>query len=463
MEERQRTVHPKSAPIRDDKRGGFLGNLQTMHNEDFYLQRKQKQLQYQQDLDKQVDARRSINGAPGSSMPSSMLQVELREVNLRLEEQQPGNLGRYRKKHEIENHSNFLVNGTHVLGGALQRDEAEILRRKKELQRKEIAEALQKQIEEKNALKQEKQRRELSSAQAAFPIRQSIRSHDISPDFSPVPVKAVPKSFEPVLLFKLEEAIQPEKLQESRDLDRKASSASLPREDETLDYLSQLCQKLIKEQEELKTKVEFQDSVIEQLRKTKTEFPAPKHELSVAAPKTGTPAQRKQPPPSRRNTAQKLKQKEELARISEIEQKIEAARKRADERKNIKAKPEARATLSNLERQVPRRVASSTNSRVPAQPYRVQSALPNLTSEIELPPLLSAKTTEPVQKELSLPQRSDEFTGNSKFIYPNSQGHFDDELDKFMQSQVQSRSPMLQSKFPRDVFTSKRGVGFTPS
>jgi len=457
-----------------------MGSLQTMHNEDFYVQKKQKQLEYQKELDRQVNARKSVKLEPGSSMPSSLLQVELREVNQQIEEQQqPSNVGRYRKKYEIENHTNLLVNGSHVVGGVLQRDEAEILKRKKEQQRREMLEALQKQIDEKNAKKLENDRRELASATPIVPIRHVAKS----PEVSPTPIKREPQPSEPVLLFNLEEAMKTEKTMESTDVFRKSQSVSLPREEENYEYLSQLCQKLIKEQEELKSKVTFQDSVIEKLQQSKGETPAPK----------------RQQPPARRTSAQKLKQKQELERISEIEQKIDAARKRADERRNIKTRPEGRQINSRLERQTPRRVVSSTNGRVASQPLRMQSAVPKLTSEVELPPLLSAKSIEPVRSEVHKPAKfaeqidlvrhdmhitskfadqgelplrheairssklSDEFTGSSHFIYPNSEGHFDDELDKFMQSQVISRSPMLQSKFPRDVFTSKRGVGYTPS
>lgn len=405
-------------------------------------------------------------------------------------EHRPVNLGRFQKKHEIENLSNFLVNGSHVLGGALQRDEAEILRRKKEQQRKEMTEALQQQIEEKKALKLANERRENSTPYAAAPIRQSDYPTDATPAIAMMvpqsselakrtpqtsaPGRALPQASEPVLLFNLEEARQIDKTVEAPNLLLQTQPTPPSRDDDALDYLSQLCQKLIQEQQELKSKVLMQDSVIEKL----TQPPTPGHKSETSTSKADTSSSKRQLPP-RRASAQRLKQKEELARISEIEQKIEAARKRAEERKHTKSKADKRATMSRIDHQTPQRAPTSTsaratsstnprttsssNARTPSVPLRLQSALPKLSTEVELPPLLSAKSIETMQIATSPFKASDEFIGSSHFIYPNSEGQFDDELDKFMQTQGVLRPSMFQPKFPRDLFTGKRGVEYTPS
>lgn len=397
MAERQHTLHPRSAPIQD----GFLGSLKTMHDEDFYTHKKQRQLQYQRELDQQVHSRRPMKADPGMSMPSSALHVELGEANQVFEEQPVTNLGRYRKKHQIENHTSLLTNGTHILGGALQRDEAEILRRKKEQQRREMHEALQQQINEKNA-----RNLRMSSAVPARPVQ--------SPEFIVSPNKHV----EPVLLFNLDSATKTVEQANSQDLVerrdnadlfRKSHSVSLPRDDETLDYLSQLCQKLLKEQDELKSKVISQDTIIESLMQSKMETPVPRRQ------------------PQRKTSAQKIKQRE-LARISEIDQKIEAARKRAENQRNVKTRIETKPSHSRLDRPTPPRNVATTNARPAVQSLRIQPFMPKLSNEVELPPLLSTLS--------AVPRAKDEVSGKSHFIYPNSEGHFEDSLEKFMHSSV---------------------------
>jgi hypothetical protein len=374
MVDRQRPSQPKSGPTRDDR------CVQSIIP--------QRQLQYLQELGKE------FTSAPQHT------DTEFKEaIRPGFEESQAdSNLGRYRKKHEIENHSGLFPNGSHILGGALQRDEAEILRRKKELQRKEMLEALQRQIDEKNLRKQQAEHRDLK-------VRTAVRAQETA--LGPVAQPSLPKSFElnepkelkmpnssdPVLLFDISSARQAE-----TTTDMKLPDA-LPKDDETLDYLSQLCQKLMEEQEQLKSKVNDQDSLIEKLKRSRVE----------SAPTTG----KRQPPPPR--TAHKLKQKEELARISEIEQKIQAARMRADSRRAVKTKSVARATQAQLDRPTPRRTPASKHTRLTAQPMRIQSAVAKLTGEVELPPLLSALSEELFH---------DEVKGSSRFLYPDSEGQF---------------------------------------
>jgi hypothetical protein len=415
-----------------------------MHDEDFYTHKKQRQLQYQRELDQQVHSRRPMKADLGVSTPSRTLHVELGEANQVFEEQPVTNLGRYRKKHQIENHTSLLTNGTHILGGALQRDEAEILRRKKEQQRREMHEALQQQINEKNA-RQHNLR--MSSAVPVRPVQ--------SPEFIVSPNKHV----EPVLLFNLDSTVGQDlaerREQDNSDLFRKSHSVSLPKDDETLDYLSQLCQKLLKEQDELKSKVISQDSIIESLMQSKIitdtyslervnptspQVP-PRHRPTQPTPqcmpkstgpyasKIETPVPRRQlQPPQRKTSAQKIKQREELARISEIDQKIEAARKRAENQRNVKTRIETKPSHSRLDQPTPPRNVATTNARSAVQSLCMQPFMPKLSNEVELPPLLSALS--------AVPRAKDEVSGKSHFIYPNSEGHFEDSLEKFMHSSV---------------------------
>jgi hypothetical protein len=383
MVDRQHPGQPKSAPIRVDS------SVQSIIP--------QRQLQYLQELGKEF-------GSKPQDMPTEFKEASTTGYE---ESQAESNLGRYRKKHEIENHYGLFPNGSHILGGALQRDEAEILKRKKELQRKEMLEALQKQIDEKTLLKQQSEHQSLQAKTAVRAQQTTLGSEPVAQPSMPKSSKLnepkskelkTPNSSDPVLLFDLNSAQQAETTSDMKQPE------ALPKDNEALDYLSQLCQKLIEEQEQLKSKVIDQDSVIEKLKRSRVE----------SAP---TSAKRQPLPP---RTAHKLKQKEELARISEIEQKIQAARMRADTRRAAKTKSGARATQSQLDRPAPRRTSATKHTRLTAQPLRIQSAVAKLTGEVELPPLLSALSEEFFH---------DEVKGSSRFFYPDSEGQFSFDFD----------------------------------
>ena len=162
-------MHPKSAPIKPDPDASagplsYGGHIYTMYQGDELVkQKKLQQKAYFQELTRQVQEKKEskpVETTQSNNFHENILMYsgnfkdqisKLPFVQLEDEKKYP----RYQKKYEIENHSGINVNTSQVFGGVLQRDEALILKLKKEEQQREMQMVLNRQIQEKNRKKEE--------------------------------------------------------------------------------------------------------------------------------------------------------------------------------------------------------------------------------------------------------------------------------------------------------------------
>lgn len=302
---------------------------------------------------------------------------------------------RYQKKHEIENHLGLSINGSHFLGGALQRDEAAMLKLKKEEQQRQMQLVLKAQIEEKNkkALREresrlsfevqeedrvKKDRIEAKSEEnlEKSPIHSSKFENSNSTNYdrfqstqmssfekpssnlekSPTPKISDYSSRSPKTMIVFTDQ------KEAEEQPAFLSPPISPKRDgknESLDYLSQLCKQLIDEQEHLKGKIKNHEDIIENMRQTREE---PKRSQNSSA-------LRRKPPskiliPQSKANQLKLKQQHELenAKINAIQEKIDAARRKKEQLHSSKTQDEKAINQRQKANYIPK-PRTVTNSR----------------------------------------------------------------------------------------------------
>ena len=453
---------PKSAPMRGgpDASAGpvpFGGHIYSMHQGEEL--RKQKQLQqkaYFLELTRQVHEKKPDHlsfkmKSVGSEVDSSP-QVDKFGKSF---SEMVGGVPRYKLKYDIENHVGFGVNGSQILGGPLQRDETNLLKKKKEEQQREMQRVLQAQIEEKQKLKQyERNTRINLELQQEKKFEEELKQETFNeklpnPNFLPKSFQDSAYDAEPVpnLVPTSVPNLVPNPPSNSIPslVSNTVSEFQEPsKQDETIEYLKELCLKLQNEQSQLKDKITNQESVIQDLKSTKTQ------DMSTEESRTEKPQRTKNNTPSintrsKRSTPKsripkpenrKVQHQIESAKIAAIEQKIENARKKREQN-------QTRGKSLNRNKKV-------NESNQPNQPkvQRMQSAhVPHSPSSPELPSSPGKQTIakfpsetpmyQPPEtpKQLDTERQNLDTAGNSYFIYPDSEGNFrvEDELDKFLQ------------------------------
>lgn len=353
--------------------------------------RQQRQLQkknYFEDLTRQVQAKQ---GAVHSEIPG----VELPEHEQRL--------GKYQLKHQIENLTAVIPNGTQFIGGALQRDDGFINHQKKLLQQSTMKQHLEAQIAEKHRTQQHlKAQLGLEEQQQRTPPPDERLCHTLQPEPDSV-------------------------------------------------ALSSLCQQLIDEKEQLVDKIRQQEEAITSLQ------------LKPPEPVQSAPI-KVRPRCKNKNPSLRDKHDAETAKIAAIEQRIEnARRKRVEQHRRIRieAKPAQKThAKTNANELAPRYNSAdtqSTHSPLGNHP-RIQGTWGPSDG---FPPIISPKKLAPE----CLDRENLDTAGKSWFIYPKAGTFFgthQDEIDNFMQEQARKNpSHWTSARSVSDDVLEKSAMTFT--
>ncbi|CAG9335506.1 unnamed protein product [Blepharisma stoltei] len=523
-------THPKSAPVRpapesSTATSSFGGHIFSMHSTE--ESRRQKQLQqktYFQELTRQIQEKKEDKPIEAFISSKASTQIEpspststdfgsdLKKLPYPwVDSNKP--LPRYQKKHEIENHLGLSVNGSHFLGGPLQRDEALLLKLKKEEQQKQMQMILNAQIEEKNRKAQkEKEARlsyEIQDEERIFKDREILKREE-QQEKSPEPkflntltTEAPPKS---MIVFSTAKEVE-EPQQQTFISPPISPKKEVP--NESLDYLSQLCKQLMEEQEQLRGKLKSQEDIIEDLKQSRDEPKRAPNNNNNSALRRKPPAKVNIPPT--KASQNKLKQQHDLenAKIAAIQEKIENARKKKAEQREsqVLAKQAEFRKRSETQQAKPKTVVNNRRiSEVPEvrpdsreiykqnnQIYRLQSAF-TPTLPPDSPELPNSSQTNFLVHELSPKMPFDrqnlDSAGKSYFIYPDSQGSFNvglgqdnklkesghlssflqedelrnsqaDELDKFVEEHNKKSPYISQFNSARSVADEREKARFT--
>lgn len=444
-------IHPRSAPIKPDPDAsagpkGFGTNIYSMfQGDDATKQKKIQQKAYFQELTRQinekkdqkpVDLSQSINFTQDKPMATSTnFSNDMQKFAQEEEKRYP----RWQKKYEIENHVGINVNTSQVFGGVLQRDEAQLLKQKKEEQQKEMQLHLLRQIEEKNRKRNEEQAQrrkeevEMEKLQKVENCIQSPRKDEQIPQ---------PKSIEQVFQPVKEEFLMQPKITES------PNSKTLPvfKTDENnseMKNLSEAVQKLIQEKEELRLKITEQEKQIKELHTKQSLKPERESKSEL---------DKKRPPKARVNSAQEAKMKiqheQERAKLALIEEKLENARKKRIEQTKLKNTSKPRR-ISEAQVRADSRENINKPSRIKTAVFQPQKHQ-NLLADSPRVPVKPLHFDEDELKEVEFERGNLDTAGKSKFIYPDADGNFtlQDEIDKFVTSYEKRESPLVNYKSP---------------
>jgi hypothetical protein len=455
-------IHPRSAPIKPDPDAsagpkGFGTTLYSMFQGDEASKQK-KQLQqkaYFQELTRQINEKKdprpvevtqSMNFGEKHQTTSSNFANDMGRFNINEEEKK---YARWQKKYEIENHSGINVNTSQVFGGVLQRDEAQLLKQKKEEQQREMQHFLMRQIEEKNRKRLEDQayRRKTEIEELA----KIEREENVE--------KTVGLSTENFSSPKKEENVFFPVVTESPN-NKTGPVVVKEEENNELRTLSEAVQKLMKEKDELKVKISEQEKQIKDLHVKQPLRPERDSKSDLDK------EHKKKPPKPRVASAQEVKLKaqhdHERAKLAVIEEKIENARKKRMEQAKLKnnTKPR-RISEARVES---RETLTSKPSRIKTAVFPVQKQMTLLSDSPRVP--VKPHHFEEVQKEVDQERDNLDTAGKSKFIYPDSEGNFffEDEIDKFVTNYEKRESPLVSFKSPyrnSPVIESESRFNFT--
>lgn len=442
-------IHPRSAPIKPDPDAsagpkGFGTNIYSMfQGDDASKQKKIQQKTYFQELTRQinekkdqktVDVSQSINFSQDKPMSTlSNFSNDMQKLVLEEEKKYP----RWQKKYEIENHIGINVNTSQVFGGVLQRDEAQLLKQKKEEQQKEMQLYLLRQIEEKNRKRLEEQ------ASRRKAEEEELERHQ----FEEVPIPTAKKEefifqAKKEEVSRMEENIFQPKITESPN--SKTLTAFKPEEENTeMKVLAEAVQKLIQEKEDLRMKITEQEKQIKDLHTR----PALKPERE-----SKSELDKRRPPKARVNSAQEAKMKiqhdQERAKLAIIEEKLENARKKRMEQAKLKNNSKPRR-ISEAKQRVESRENLNKPSRIKTAVFPVQKHQ-NLLADSPRVPVKPLHFDESELKEVDYERGNLDTAGKSKFIYPDAEGNFtlQDEIDKFVTSYEKRESPLVNYKSP---------------
>lgn len=458
-------IHPRSAPIKPDPDASagpktFGTTLYSMFQGDEASKQK-KQLQqkaYFQELTRQINEKKdpkAVEVTQSASFGDKQLATsnnfsnDLAKFNFNEEEKK---YARWQKKYEIENHSGINVNTSQVFGGVLQRDEAQLLKQKKEEQQREMQLYLMKQIEEKNRKRKEENAYRLKSEmqELAFVDKETENKEIVKSSltsFKPEEFSS-PKKEENVFFPVATESPNNKSLKVEENIDLK--------------NLTDAVQKLIEEKEELRQKLSEQEKKIKDFQVK----PALKQERDS---KTDLDKEtKKRPPKPRVASAQEVKLKnqhdQERAKLAVIEEKIENARKKKMEQAKIKNNTKPRRISEAQARVDSRENLNNKPSRIKTAVFPVQKQMTLLADSPRVP--VKPQHFEEMQKEIEIERDNLDTAGKSKFIYPDSDGNFvfQDEIDKFVTNYEKRESPLVSYKSPyrnSPVIESESRFNFT--
>ena len=449
-------LHPKSAPIKPDPDASagpmnYGGHIYSMfQGDEATRQKKLQQKAYFQELTRQVQEKKDKPIDPTQSttfsgernlMYSGNFASEISKlpfVAIDDEKKYP----RYQKKYEIENHVGINVNTSQVFGGVLQRDEAMILKMKKEEQQKEMQNILSRQIQEKNRKREEEQawKRRIETEQVDWSRSKDLDETPTSPR-KPLEITSSP-------LLKPSEASTSSKTLSVFNKEEEAV--------DNMELLNEVVKKLLEEKAQLASKVMEQERKITDLHKRNSlnfeedfEFPVKsdnfrsskneKPERVEKHEKTEKPKSR--PPKSRIQSAQEVKIKvqhdEERAKLAVIEERLENARKKRIEQTKTRAV------------QKPRRISDS-QARVDSRETLVKA--PRIKTAASPTPKLSAFIAESpkITTKPEMDRHNLDSAGKSDFIYPDANGNYSmgDEIDKFVTDYENRELPVVSFKSP---------------
>jgi hypothetical protein len=445
--EHSHLTHPRSAPIKPDPDASagpmnYGGHIYSMfQGEEATKQKKLQQKAYFQELTRQVQEKKESKptepAAPNTQaekilMYSGNFTNEISKLafsSIEDDKKYP----RYQKKYEIENHSGINVNTTQIFGGVLQRDEALLLKIKKEEQQKEMQNILNKQIQEKNRKKEEEK---------AWNRKMELQEFDRIKEIDDKPNPSPRKEMESIsiTIINNEESI---------------NSKTLPtftKEEENTGELKQLedvVKKLLEEKEELAFKLVQQEKKITEMQRKQTQdFESnelisknDKNDLEkpekIEKPKT-------RPPKARMQQSQdklKAQHEHERAKLAVIEEKLENARKKRLEQVKTKGAVKPRRISESQVRSESRNYLNKNSrlktavSPVPKNPIQTES--PKINTKVDL-------------DRHNLDRHNLDTAGTSDFIYPDSEGNFrmEDEIDKFVNNYEKRESPLISFKSP---------------
>ncbi|CAG9314452.1 unnamed protein product [Blepharisma stoltei] len=330
-----------------------------------------------------------------------------------------------RKVYEFTN-----VNRSHIFGGPLQRDEAFLLKLKKEEQQRELQLCLKAQIEEKNRIKEQE--------------KKSLRN------FENIDTKPDQKETQEACHENLKSPIDTETSTAEQEV-AKSPIPALGSEVtiENLDYLNSLCKELKNEQEKLKGKIKDQENVIQELKTTNKEKPR------TASVRNRTPSKRIKISPST-SKPNKLKEQHEAekAKIAKIEERIANARKKKAESKPKSAILKRRSSDSS-EKSVIKIPETAKPISPPSQ--RVKSAI--IKPAIPLSPVVPQTKVQVSEALDALEGKNLDNASQSYFIFPDSDGEFFNEEMEKLAVDNERRSPIeIQHTYARSCDEEKPEV-----
>lgn len=454
--ESPQVTYPRSAPIKPDQdipigQKVFGTHIYSMfQNDEATKQKKIQQKAYFQELTRQVQEKKDSKPTE-SSNPTIFYQEnplklsgnftnEMSKLPFSHIDEEKKYL-RYQKKYEIENHTGISINTSQVFGGVLQRDEALLLKQKKEEQQKEMQLYLNRQIMEKNMKKQEEigliKGFEIGDMQGFY------KNYKENKDLSPK--KNVAELSRPSTFNKTLTGVkgQDEKLEE-------------------VDALGDVMKKLMDENQELNNKILNQERQIQDLNdktcRQNSESSLLNNEIFEKIDKNeknektekaeniekSKSRQAKIKTPSAQETKLKAQHVQERAKLSVIEEKLENARKKRLEHKKGKA-------ISNV------RKGNDLQNRIESKDHltrlnRVKTAVSPVPKDqdiaVDSPKAKIANEFERHTVSTDIDRMNLDTAGNSEFIYPDAKGNFlvKDGIDKFVSSFERKDMPSVYFK-----------------